>query len=95
MRCLIQLFKIKSRLTQIDCVHSATDVDADNIRNGFIHNCHGRSDRAARSRMDIRHDTDSASRREFVITHTADLLDGFLFNYICITDRCIDFSLNL
>ena len=40
--------------------------------------------------MNIRHDSDLAAFCEFVITHTADLLDRLFLDHVCIAYRSID-----
>ena len=81
MSGLVQLLEIYSSFSQIDSVHTASDINAHNIRDCLIHDGHGCSNRAALSGMDVRHDTDPAALGEFIITHAADLLDCFFLDY--------------
>ena len=65
---------------EVNGVHSAANIHAHDIGDGLVDDRHGRADGAALSGMDIRHDADTAARREFIIAHPADLLDGFILD---------------
>ena len=55
----IDFFNINIHLTQFSSIHAAADIDADDIRNRFIGDCHCGADRAALSGMYIRLNTPS------------------------------------
>ena len=95
MSCFIQFLEINSSLANVDGVHTASDINANNVGHCLIHNGHGCSDRAALSSMYIGHDSDPAAFSEFVITYAADLFDCFFLDYVCIAYRSIDLSLYL
>ena len=91
---LVDFRKIKFGFSKIYGVHAASDIHADDIRHCLVADGHCCSDRASFSRMYIRHDADPRAFRHRIIAHAADLLDGFLFHDLCVTDGCIYFSFN-
>ena len=94
VRRLVHLFKIDGSLTKFHRIHATSDVDANHVGHGLSRNRHGRSDRAALSRVHVRHDADFGPLREGVITHPADLLYCFVLYYCRVADCRIYFSLN-
>ena len=92
MRRLVELFEIDRRPAEIHGVHAAADVDAHDIRHRLVRDRHRRSDRTAFSGVDVRHDPDPASFREFVVAHAPDLRDRLFLDHGRIADRGIDFS---
>ena len=80
MRRLIDRRKIHIRLRKLHREHAAADVHADDVGAGAIADRHRRADRAALSRVHVRHDAHAAAARQFVIAHAADLLDRFVLD---------------
>ena len=93
--CLIQLFKINIIFSKIYRIHPTSDIYSNHIWNHFIGYGHCCSYRTSLSGMYIRHNTDFRIFCYCIITHTSDLLDCFLFYYLCIAESCIYFPLNL
>ena len=93
MTCFIYFFKIYCLILQLYSIHSTTYIDSYNIRANLICDCHGRPNCTTFSSMDIRHNPHFASPCQIIITHSSDLLDCFIFNHLCITNRCCNFSL--
>ena len=87
MRRFVEFLKIDLAFLESDGVHSATDIDADDVRNGFVDNRHRRSDRATRARMHVRHDPNLRAARELVIAHSPDLLPSFDLDRLRKRDR--------
>ena len=94
MRGGIHLLHIHLNLSQIDRVHPAANIDAHYIGHGFVCNCHGGTDGAALPGVDIRHNADTASRRELIVAHSANLPDGLLLNDFGKAERGIHFPLD-
>ena len=92
---LIEFLIINICFSEVNRIHSASDIHSHNIGNCLIRNGHGRTDRAALTRVHIRHDADPAARSEFIVAHAADLLDCFLFDHGSIAYGCIDLTFNL
>ena len=90
----IDLFKINIHLTQLNGIHAAADVDANDIRNRFIADRHCGADGAAFSGVNIGHDPYLRSCCEIMVTHSADLFDSFVLYNRCITDCSIYLSFN-
>ena len=94
VRRLIDLGKIKLRFAEIDGIHAAADVDADEVRHDLVRDRHRRADRAALSPVDVGHDADARAFRDFIVAHAPDLLDGFVFDDLRIGDRRRGLSLD-
>ena len=80
---LVELFKINITCADIDGVHSAANINADNIRHNLISDCHCSADCAAHSGMDIRHDSDLTATGELIVTHSLNLIPCCIFNGLC------------
>ena len=91
----IEFLIINICFSEVNRIHSASDIHSHNIGDCLIRNGHGRTDRAALTRVHIRHDADPAARSEFIVAHAADLLDCFLFDHGSIAYGCIDLTFNL
>ena len=94
MSSLVDFFKINIYFSKINCVHTTSDIYSYNIWNYLICNCHCGSNSAALTRVNIRHNTNLYTFCHWVITHTSNLLYGFILYYSCIADSCIYFSLD-
>ena len=95
MRGFIHLLKVNIGLAQIDRIHSAADIHTNHVGDDLVQNRHGRPNGAADSRMDIRHNADTASCSELAVAHSADLLDGFILSNLRIAERSIHLAFNL
>lgn len=83
----IYFLKINYVIGKLNSIHSASDIDTDNIRAGLVYHSHGGSDCAALSCMNIRHDSDPAVLSKCIAAHSANLLYGFVFYNFSIADR--------
>ena len=86
--------KVRGCLSKVHRVHAAADIDSDNVGYRLIRDSHCGSDRAARAGVHVRHDADAAAPCELIVAHSADLLNGLLFDHFRVADRCIHFSFN-
>lgn len=75
MACFIDPLKIQKCIRKSYCIHSASDIHAHNVGTDLVRYCHGGSYRTSFSCMNVRHDSDPASFRQGIITHSADLLN--------------------
>ena len=82
MRGFVDFFKVKRICFEFNGIHAATNIDADDIRDGFIGNSHSRADCATFTGVHVRHNADFAVFGEFVVTHAANLFaSGVLNNF--------------
>ena len=88
----IDFFKINIHLPQRSSIHTAADINANDIWNCFIGDCHCGADCAAFSGMYIGHNPYLRSCCEIMVTHPADLLDCFVLYNGCVTDSSIYLS---
>ena len=94
MRGLVEFLEVNVGLAEVHGVHSASYIHADDVRNGFACDGHGRADGAAFSGVHVRHDADFRAFREVVVAHSADLLDRLLLDHGRVAKRRIHFSYN-
>ena len=81
MRSSIHLLHVDLNLAKVDREHAATDINADDVGHSFVLDSHGCTYGASLTGMDIGHDSDLATLGEFIITHSADLLDGLILDH--------------
>ena len=93
MAGFIKAFKIYIGFSDINRVHSTTDINAHYIGNSFINNCHRRTDSASFSCMYVRHNSYSAALSELIVAHATDLIDSRILNHSCIAYSCVNISL--
>ena len=95
MSRLVNACEVNFVFGELNGVHSATDVNADDVRDGFIGDGHCRSDCATFPRVDVRHYANFAAEREVVIAHAANLFTSGVFDDLCERNCRIKFSANL
>ena len=95
MRRLVQMFKVDRRLKQANRVHAAANVHAHNVGHSLVMNGHRRSDGTALTGMHVGHDPDLATLGEGIVAHSADLLNGSVFDDIAIGNGSCDLSFDL
>ena len=95
MSGLVYFGKVEVGLAKINCVHTASNIDTDNIGNDLVDDSHRCADRASCARVYVRHNANAAASCELVVTHSADLLDCLLFAHFGVADCCIHFALDL
>lgn len=69
----IELGQVQALLAEKHDVHSAADIDADEVRDDVIADRHGRADGTALARVHVGHDAYLRARRERLIAKRADL----------------------
>ena len=94
MCSFVKTFEVNFIMSKIDGIHSAAQVNADYIWDGLINNGHCSAYRTAFSCVNVGHDSDFRALCKRIIAHAPDLLNGLVFDYVCVTDCRIDFSLN-
>ena len=94
VRRLIDRLKIYVTFGELDGVHAATYIDADDVWNGFIDDGHGSADGATRSRVDVGHDAHLRPARKLVIAHSTDLFTCLGLDRFCVRYCRCDFALD-
>ena len=95
MSGLVDFFKVERVCLQLDGVHAAADVNAHDVRDGLVGHGHCRADCATLARVNVRHDSDFAALREFVIAHAPNLFASRVFDCFGERYRRVKLALNL
>lgn len=66
----VKFCKINLPFSNFYSFHTAADINAHHSRHNFIRDRHGRPDRAALARMDIRHNADFAAAKCLLVADT-------------------------
>lgn len=90
----VQLLQLQPLFPDTSSLHPAADIHADQIGHYLIGDGHGSANGAARTGMNVRHQTDSAACGKFLVTQLLNLGNGGAVHHVSKDFGLVVFSFN-